>query len=162
MTLKEYQKKRKFEKTSEPKGSDKVTSDKAIKKDLSHRHTVSLSPIFVVHDHHARQHHHDLRLEIRSVLKSWAIPKLTPLKPDIKRLAIQVEDHPIEYAKFTGTIPEGQYGAGEVKIFDKGTYKIVNETLDSLEFVLEGKKVKGLYVLIRLKNNPKNWLLFKK
>jgi len=156
MSLKEYQKKREFSITPEPKGVEKL---KANSKKL----------IFVIHDHFAQNHHHDLRLEKDGVLKSWAVPKLTPLKTGEKHLAIQVEDHPLEYADFKGTIPKGEYGAGDVKIFDKGIYNIVHETKNSLEINIQGKKVKGVYALIQFKNpstklgagESKNWLFFK-
>lgn len=149
MSLKEYNRKREFEKTPEPKGEIRGLSK-------------SSEPIFVIHDHWASHHHHDLRLEMDGVLKSWAIPKLTPTDPGVKHLAVQVEDHPIEYANFTGTIPEGEYGAGEVKIYDKGTYNIVHKSKNSMEINFQGKKVSGAYALVQFKTEPKNWLFFKK
>jgi DNA ligase D-like protein (predicted 3'-phosphoesterase) len=148
MTLAQYKKKRKFDKTPEPKpkkGSAKLK-------------------IFVIHDHRASHHHWDLRLSMQGVLKSWAIPKIPPLTKGIKRLAIKVEDHPLAYAKFQGTIPEGQYGAGTVKIWDKGKYKLKHK--DSKKIVLEfhGKKLKGEYVLVKTSYGAKpekSWLFFK-
>ncbi len=144
--LKQYKQKRKFKKTSEPRGT---TSKKKPSK-----------LIFVVHEHFATRHHFDFRLEMKGVLKSWAVPKTIPLKPNIKRLAIQVEDHPYEYKDFQGTIPEGQYGAGKVKIWDKGTYELTEKTKNKLVFNLKGKKLKGEYSMIRFRP-PKQWLLMK-
>ncbi|MBW2992312.1 3'-phosphoesterase [Candidatus Woesearchaeota archaeon] len=120
-------------------------------------------PKFVVQEHHARKLHYDFRLELDNVLKSWAVPKTLPLKAGIKRLAVQVEDHDLSYVSFQGTIPEGQYGAGTVKIWDKGTFKLIERTENKLEFELKGKKLKGIYELIRFKKaGEKNWLFFKK
>ena len=119
------------------------------------------SRVFVVQEHHAKQLHHDFRLEMEGVLKSWAVPKGVPLEPGIKRLAVATDDHPLEYADFEGVIPEGMYGAGVVKIWDKGTY--TGEKISDRELVvgLKGEKLKGTYVLIRLRDG-KNWLIFKK
>ena len=105
--LKEYVSKRDFNVTTEPKGTMKKGGEK----------------IFVVQEHHARRLHYDLRLEREGVLKSWAVPKGIPETPDQKRLAVETEDHPLEYANFAGVIPKGQYGAGTVKIWDKGSYE---------------------------------------
>jgi DNA ligase D-like protein (predicted 3'-phosphoesterase) len=119
-------------------------------------------PIFVVHEHHARNLHYDLRLEMEGVLKSFAVPKEPPLETGIKRLAIQVEDHDLEYAKFEGTIAEG-YGAGKVKIWDKGTYELVEKTGDKIVVKLSGRKLRGEYILLKFKKaGEKNWLFFKK
>lgn len=116
--------------------------------------------IFVVHEHHAKNLHHDFRLEIGGVLRSWAVPKGMPQESGIRRLAILTEDHHIDYADFEGTIPEGEYGAGIVKIWDKGTY-IPEKIMDTeLVVTLRGEKLRGTYVLIRLKDG-KNWLIFK-
>jgi bifunctional non-homologous end joining protein LigD len=144
--LKKYKQKREFKKTSEHGGK---TSKKKISK-----------LIFVVQEHWASHHHFDFRLEMNGVLQSWAVPKTIPIKPNIKRLAIQVEDHHYEYKDFQGTIPEGQYGAGKVKIWDKGTYELTEKTKNKLVFNLKGKKLKGEYSLILFKP-PKNWLLMK-
>ncbi len=118
-------------------------------------------PIFVVHKHSATHLHWDLRLEMHGVLKSWAVPKQPPLKKDMKRLAILVDDHSLSYAKFEGTIPEGQYGAGKVEIWDKGTYELLEQEKNKLVVKFKGKRLKGDYVLL-LFRPPKNWLFFKK
>jgi len=145
--LTKYVQKRNFKITPEPKGENKENlPDK----------------IFVIQEHNASHLHYDLRLESNGVLKSWAVPKGVPQEKGIKRLAIQTEDHPIEYANFEGTIPKGEYGAGTVKIWDKGklTYKNIEE--NKIEFKLKGKKLNTNYALIRLKNSKKNnWLLIK-
>jgi len=120
-------------------------------------------PIFVVQEHQARNLHWDLRLEMDGVLKSWAIPKEPPTEPNVKRLAIQVEDHDLEYAKFKGEIPEGEYGAGKVKIWDKGTYEIIDRKDWKIVLKFSGKKLKGEYVLLRFKKaGEKDWLFFRK
>ncbi len=150
MPLKEYKKKRDFEKTSEPKGW--------LKKNKSKKR------IFVIHFHKARNDHYDLRLEINGVLKSWAVPKEPPTTKGIKRLAIAVEDHPLDYANFEGTIPEGNYGAGTVKIWDKGEFELIKKNPKEIEFKLKGKKMKGVFVLIKTKYGSKpekSWLFFK-
>ena len=117
---------------------------------------------FVVQEHHARRLHYDLRLEKDGVLKSWAVPKGLPEISSDRRLAIQVEDHPLEYAKFEGTIPEGQYGAGTVKIWDKGLYEPIAWGENKIEFIVKGEKMEGRYVLVKFKKaGEKNWLLFK-
>ena len=157
--LKEYNKKLDFSKTKEPSG--KLQRKKASK------------PIFVVQEHHATRLHYDFRLEIEGVLKSWAVPKGPSLDPADKRLAVQTEDHPMDYANFHGTIPKGEYGGGEVFIWDKGTW----EPLDAdpvaalnkgrLEFEIKGKKLHGKFILVRTHykgndENKKNWLLIKR
>ncbi|MFZ3076982.1 MAG: DNA polymerase ligase N-terminal domain-containing protein [Candidatus Aenigmatarchaeota archaeon] len=149
MTLGQYRKRRNFSKSPEPK------SNAAIKENTSR------SPIFVVQEHHASHLHYDFRLEIGGVLKSWAVPKGVPLSGE-KRLAIQTEDHPIEYAKFHGTIPEGLYGAGVVKIWDSGKFVPESVHKDKIVFELRGKKLKGKYVLIKTKFAKNSWLLFRK
>lgn len=119
-------------------------------------------PIFVVHEHHARTHHFDLRLEHEGVLKSWAVPKGVPTNAGEKRLAIETEDHALEYAGFEGEIPEGHYGAGKVFVFDKGFYEAVDWGKEKIEFVLHGKKLKGAYALIKFKKAGEGgWLLLK-
>ena len=120
-------------------------------------------PIFVVQEHFASHHHFDFRLEIDGVLKSWAVPKEPPKESGVKRLAVAVHDHDLDYADFEGEIPEGQYGAGKVKIWDKGTYSMTSVHKEKMVFTLKGKKLKGDYVLLHFaKAGPKNWLLFKK
>jgi bifunctional non-homologous end joining protein LigD len=145
--LSSYASKRNFKETPEPKGGE----DEGKKL------------IFVVQEHHARRLHYDLRLEKDDVLKSWAVPKGIPQTSGERRLAVQVEDHPYEYAGFEGTIPEGQYGAGTVKIWDKGTYEPKLWEDDKIEFTLHGQKLKGRYVLVRLKRAKEDnaWLLLK-
>jgi len=117
--------------------------------------------IYVIQKHQARNLHYDLRLEINGVLKSWAIPKTPPTEKGIKRLAVQVEDHPLEYADFEGTIEEGRYGAGTVEIWDKGEYVLKEKGEDRLVFEVRGNKLKGDYCLVLFKEK-KNWLFFKK
>jgi DNA ligase D-like protein (predicted 3'-phosphoesterase) len=116
---------------------------------------------FVVQKHIARQLHYDFRLELDGVLKSWAVPKGPPQQSGIKRLAVAVEDHPITYLDFEGEIPEGEYGAGQVEIWDRGTYQLVTRTPTKIEFILEGEKLKGRYILIEMRGKPANWLLMK-
>ncbi len=158
MPLNEYRAKRNFRQTPEP----------AAKSERGHKR-----PIFVVQEHHASRLHYDFRLEADGVLKSWAVPKAPSLDPAHKRLAVHVEDHPLAYASFKGTIPEGQYGAGEVKIWDHGTYEnLKGDTQDvsaaikagRMEFALDGKKLRGKFALIRMrggKGKKENWLLIK-
>lgn len=144
--LQEYVSRRNFDTTPEPLPSD------------SHQEAQE----FVVQEHHARRLHYDIRLEKNGVLKSWAVPKGLPQLSGEKRLAIQTEDHPIEYRSFEGTIPKGQYGAGTVTIFDQGPYeaKVWNENI--VEFTLHGKVLHGRYVLTRFrKAGEKQWLLLK-
>ncbi len=114
---------------------------------------------FVVQEHHATHLHWDFRLEKEGVLKSWAVPKGLPEKKALKRLAVQVEDHRLSYIDFEGTIPEGQYGAGTVKIWDKGTYEMESESPQRMVFELKGKRLKGKYCIVHLKD--KQWLLMK-
>jgi DNA ligase D-like protein (predicted 3'-phosphoesterase) len=145
LSLKDYEAKRNFEKTSEPRSNSGVEQGN----------------IYVVHKHAATHLHYDLRLEMDGTLKSWAIPKEPPTEPSVKRLAVQVEDHPISYATFQGNIPEGEYGAGTVEIWDKGTYKLIDRKEDKLVVEINGEKLRGSYVLVRLKSRQ-NWLFFKK
>ncbi|MFN5458766.1 MAG: DNA polymerase ligase N-terminal domain-containing protein [Bacteroidota bacterium] len=132
---------------------------------------------FVVHEHNARHWHHDLRLEVDGVLKSWAIPKGMELNEKEKRLGIMVEDHDLKYLSFEGIIPKGEYGSGTIKIWDKGLYEMsceskeknskveqekkIKEALSEGKIKIEffGNKLKGLFEMIRLKNN-RNWLIF--
>lgn len=152
MALNSYHQKRNFKKTPEPKG-------KMLHKKNSHS--------YVIQKHTASHLHYDFRLELNGVLLSWAIPKGPCLDPKVKRLAIQVEDHPIEYGDFEGTIPKGQYGAGTVLLWDKGTWISLDDNPTkayqsaNLTFQLKGKKLKGKWKLIRIKKDNKNWLLMK-
>jgi bifunctional non-homologous end joining protein LigD len=123
---------------------------------------------FVVHEHHATRLHFDFRLEISGVLKSWAIPKGPSMNPTEKRLAVMVEDHPLEYGDFEGIIPEGHYGAGPVLIWDSGEFKPEGDLENSLAkgklvFTLNGKKLKGSFSLVLMKGrgSGKDWLLIK-
>ena len=115
---------------------------------------------FVIQKHNASHLHYDFRLELDGVLKSWAVPKEPPTEADIKRLAMEVEDHEISYISFQGTIPEGEYGAGTVEIWDKGTYTLKARDKDKYMFTLYGERLKGDYTLIRFKKD-RNWLLLK-
>jgi DNA ligase D-like protein (predicted 3'-phosphoesterase) len=117
--------------------------------------------IYVIQRQDASHLHYDLRLEMEGVLKSWAIPKEPPLKSGIKRLAVEVDDHPIEYAVFEGAIPEGEYGAGTVEMWDNGSYRLLEREDNKLAIDIKGKKLSGVYYLIRLKDRN-NWLFFKK
>ena len=119
---------------------------------------------FIVHEHHARHLHFDFRLEMDGASKSWAVPKGPLLNPADKRLAIMVEDHPLDYGSFEGTIPEGLYGAGTVAVWDHGTYTLVSGSIDEgkMELELEGKKLRGVFVLTRMKGKGKEWPLIKK
>jgi len=145
MTLRAYQKKRQFNKTSEPAG-------RIIRSGKSR---------FVVQEHWASHHHFDFRLEMEGVLKSWAVPKGLPEKKGIKRLAIQVEDHPLDYINFRGRIPQGLYGAGKVKIYDKGRYELIEKRKDRISFKLKGKKIKGEYHLIKTRLGKNQRLLIR-
>ncbi|HZT53643.1 MAG TPA: non-homologous end-joining DNA ligase, partial [Gaiellaceae bacterium] len=121
-------------------------------------------PLFVVQRHAARRLHYDFRLERAGVLASWAVPKGVPLEPGEQRLAVQVEDHPLEYASFEGRIPEGNYGAGTVEIWDRGTYELLEEKPDGgLTVRLHGTRLRGTWALVpaRLSGDPKNWLLLR-
>ncbi len=116
---------------------------------------------FVIQEHHARRLHYDLRLEMDGVAKSWALPKGIPENKGEKRLAIQVEDHSIEYMDFEGVIEEG-YGAGVVKIWDKGNYRLLKRDEREIKFILEGVRAKGTYVLVRFPRAGENgWLMIK-
>ncbi len=153
--LKEYKEKRDFSKTIEPAGDGSKTKKN----------------IFVIQKHKASNLHYDFRLEIDGVLKSWAVPKGVSTDKDEKRLALLTEDHPLEYADFEGVIPEGEYGAGTVIVWDGGKYENIRKDKDKLsmsecfkdgkiEVSLEGKKLKGGYVLINT-GDKKRWLLKK-
>lgn len=150
-SLEEYVQKRDLEKTGEPLG------------DVAE----GVGAIFVVQEHQARRLHHDFRLAREGVLKSWAVPKGIPEKPGTRRLAVQTEDHPLEYSRFEGIIPKGQYGAGTVRIWDRGFYELKTWADDKIEFFLKGERLHGMYVLVRLKKpalkpqKRKEWLLIK-
>lgn len=161
MSLEQYHKKRNFNATTEPEGMLRIPAT---------------SLIFVVHRHKARQLHYDFRLELDGVLKSWAVPKGPSLNPHDKRLAVMVEDHPYEYKDFAGVIPEGNYGAGIVEIWDQGTYSDVDKSgvagterimrqgllEGNIHFLLNGQKLKGGFALVQLKGRSRrNWLLIK-
>lgn len=159
MSLSKYNQKRDFEQTQEPKGKIEKSANELV---------------FVVQKHAASHLHYDFRLEMNGVLKSWAVPKGPSMNPEIKRLAMMVEDHPYNYKDFEGSIPEGNYGAGNVIVWDNGTYmphdtespeKALLTALNKghLSFVLKGKKLKGEFSLVKLKGKQENaWLLIKK
>ncbi len=159
--LAEYRRKRDFSKTKEPPGGRPARSRKLA---------------FVIQKHAASRLHFDLRLELDGVMKSWAVPKGPSLDPSVKRLAMPVEDHPIEYNAFEGTIPSGEYGGGTVMIWDRGTYAYGGEGADPVEglrrglekgdfkFVLHGKRLNGSWVLVRTRQGDSGraqWLLIK-
>ncbi|MDR3681113.1 MAG: DNA polymerase ligase N-terminal domain-containing protein [Flavipsychrobacter sp.] len=160
MTLVKYKEKRNFDNTPEPEGKVKRG-----KHDL----------IFVVQRHHASHLHYDFRLELDGTLKSWAIPKGPSLNPADRRLAMQVEDHPISYATFEGDIPTGNYGAGHVDVWDHGTYTPEDEhqqpitaaqfaknlEAGSIKFTIKGRHLKGSFALVKFKGEDKSWLLIK-
>lgn len=116
---------------------------------------------FVVQEHNASHLHYDFRLEMDGVLRSWAVPKGPPRAAGVRRLAVQVEDHPADYIDFEGIIPEGQYGAGAVHIWDQGTYTLEEARSDELKFILHGKRLHGRYTLVRMENRLRDWLLIK-
>jgi bifunctional non-homologous end joining protein LigD len=154
MSLREYRRKRDPSKTSEP-----FTSSGRRRK------SGKRGPVFVVQRHDARRLHYDLRLERNGALASWAVPKGVPLEPGQQHLAVHVEDHPLDYATFEGEIPAGEYGAGTVEIWDKGTYELLDEKRGGgLTVRLEGKKLNGVWALVpaKLDGDPKNWLLIRK
>jgi bifunctional non-homologous end joining protein LigD len=159
--LAEYRRKRDFSRTAEPKGGE---SPKAS------------TLAFVIQKHAASHLHYDLRLELDGVMKSWAVPKGPSVDPSVKRLAMQVEDHPIEYNTFEGTIPKGEYGGGTVMVWDRGTYTYGGTNPDPEEglrgglqkgdfkFILNGKRLKGSWVLVRTRSDSSGkpqWLLIK-
>ena len=157
--LLKYRSKRDFSKTAEPSGESTVAS--------------SVRPRFVIQKHDASHLHYDLRLELDGVFKSWALPRGPALDPKEKRLAVEVEDHPLEYGDFEGTIPEGEYGGGTVMVWDRGYWepegdKSPEEQLKSgnLKFRLDGQRLHGSWVLVRMKRDRNggkrtNWLLIK-
>jgi DNA ligase D-like protein (predicted 3'-phosphoesterase) len=156
MGLETYRRKRKFAQTPEPSG----------RKRTRRRH----KPIFVIQKHDATRLHYDFRLEVDGVLKSWAVPKGPSLDPSVKRMAVETEDHPVEYATFEGVIPEGNYGAGAVIVWDTGTYRNMRDDESMAEglrkgrvtFELDGKKLRGGYALRRFRGRDDDaWLLIK-
>jgi len=119
-------------------------------------------PRFVIQEHHARRLHWDFRLEMDGVLKSWAVPKEPTMERGVKRLAIQVEDHDLDYIDFEGTIEEGKYGAGKVEIWDSGEYELIDRADDVIRFSLDGKKLTGPFTLRKMPWKPgNNWLLMR-
>jgi len=156
MALKEYQRKRDFRRTPEPRGGRRKRAGKGLR--------------FVVHKHDASRLHYDFRLELGGVLKSWAVPKGPSVNPANKRLAVHVEDHPLEYADFEGTIPKDQYGGGTVMLWDRGTWQPPDTAeadyrTGKLSFELAGEKLAGAWTLVRMHgergDHGKNWLLIK-
>src|ERR1700745_1160294 len=157
MALEEYKKKRDFRRTSEPAGKPPPKRVKGASR-------------FVIQKHAARRLHYDFRLEMEGVLKSWALPKGLPWKRGEKHLAVEVEDHPIEYEDFEGVIPEGQYGGGTVMVWDRGNYHVYGEQPakslrdGKLHLVLDGEKAEGEWTLVRIRgrDDAKNqWLILK-
>lgn len=143
MGLDEYREKRNFAETPEPRGEIVDGGQRR----------------FVVQEHHASHLHYDFRLELDGVLKSWAVPKGPPEEPGVRRLAVQVEDHPVEYVDFHGVIPSG-YGAGTVEIWDHGTFELVHREDRKLVFDLRGQRLNGRYNLVKT-GQPKSWILLK-
>jgi bifunctional non-homologous end joining protein LigD len=160
MSLAKYKEKRHFTDTPEPRGKAATSRNQLI---------------FTVQRHHASHLHYDFRLELNGVLKSWAVPKGPSLNPKDKRLAMMVEDHPKDYASFEGDIPEGNYGAGHVDVWDHGTYEPVDEKGEvisaaqfsknlkagSIKFRMKGKKLKGEFALVHMNKGERTWLLIK-
>ena len=161
MSLAKYNSKRKFSDTPEPSGKDGAPAKGKL--------------IFVVQRHHASHLHYDFRLELNGTLKSWAVPKGPSLNPKDKRLAMMVEDHPINYATFEGDIPAGNYGAGHVDVWDHGTYEPIDENSEkitpsefsqnlhagNIKFMMHGKHLKGEFALVNMKKDEITWLLIK-
>jgi bifunctional non-homologous end joining protein LigD len=118
---------------------------------------------FVIQKHRARSLHYDFRLERDGVFKSWAVPKGIPETMGIRHLAVQVPDHPLDWGSFEGTIPEGQYGAGTVELWDEGTYDLVKWSDKEIDFILHGRRLEGPYSLIRFqRKGPRDWLVFRR
>jgi DNA ligase D-like protein (predicted 3'-phosphoesterase) len=157
-SLEEYNKKRDFTVTGEPEGTVGTSNEK---------------PIFVIQKHAARRLHYDFRIEHNGVLLSWSVPKGPSMDPSVKRLAVQTEDHPMDYADFEGVIPEGEYGAGKVIVWDKGIFQNISVKngqfidLDAalekghLSIVVAGEKLKGGFTLVRTGKDQTQWLLIK-
>jgi len=158
MSLAKYRSKRNFKISPEPKGKAQANQKRAL--------------LYVIQKHRATQLHYDFRLEFNGVLLSWAVPKGPSLDPSVKRLAMQVEDHPVEYGNFEGVIPEGEYGGGTVMLWDTGTWtpegdRPVDEALQKgdFKFRLKGKKLHGSWALVRTRgfggSSKPSWLLIK-
>ncbi len=157
MALKEYRRKRNFQKTPEPRGKRRAKARSNL--------------TFVIQKHDASHLHYDFRLELNGVLKSWAVPKGPDLDPAIKRLAMQVEDHPLEYGGFEGIIPEGEYGGGTVMLWDQGVWEPLGDAAKGfreghLKFILHGEKLQGAWMLVRKGGrsaapDERTWFLFK-
>jgi bifunctional non-homologous end joining protein LigD len=166
MALESYRQKRDFTQTSEPVGGRKNSP-------MHRSRKLADGGLFVVQKHAALRLHYDLRLEVNGVLKSWAVPKGPSLNPKDRRLAVAVEDHPFDYANFEGTIPKGNYGAGSVIVWDRGTFESKNIEAGlkegNIKFELKGEKLRGRWVLVRMHDNGsgetdavnRNWLLIK-
>jgi len=158
MALEEYVRKRKFENTPEPPPNTKAEA------------ATGDAPRFYVQRHDATRLHYDFRLEDEGVLVSWAVPKGPSLEPLSKHLAAKVEDHPLDYGEFEGNIPAGNYGAGSVMLWDRGTYEMLGELTPQeqlakgdFKFILQGEKLKGEFAIVRMKRGKGNeWLLIKK
>jgi bifunctional non-homologous end joining protein LigD len=185
MTIKEYRKKRHFDLTPEPSGSETKAAGSSIEAPVtSPARSPATSPVkapaarkpqsslrYVIQKHRASHLHYDFRLEWNGVLLSWAVPKGPSLDPSVKRLAMQVEDHPLDYADFEGVIPEDEYGGGTVMVWDKGTWTPDEPDVDAalrkgeLKFTLNGVKLKGSWVLVRTQGygsrSKTSWLLIK-
>ncbi|HEY9013888.1 MAG TPA: DNA polymerase ligase N-terminal domain-containing protein, partial [Gemmatimonadales bacterium] len=151
--LSPYRAKRSLERTPEPAGSVPPDTDAA-------------GGLFVIHKHAARRLHYDLRLEMEGVLRSWAVPRGPSYDSADKRLAVMVEDHPLEYGDFEGLIPEGNYGAGAVIVWDRGRWLPIGDPLEGLEqgkllFELHGIKLRGRWTLVKLKKGENEWLFIK-
>jgi bifunctional non-homologous end joining protein LigD len=163
MSLQKYQSKRHFKSTTEPEGDSSARPAKRGSLGMTRKRLA-----FVVQEHQASHLHYDFRLEVKGELVSFAIPKGFPKTSAERHLAVQVENHPLEYANFEGEIPKGEYGAGTVKIWDKGTYEPLDGSMGKMlkqgKVVIElfGKKLKGKWALVRFKGSKKNWLVIKK
>jgi DNA ligase D-like protein (predicted 3'-phosphoesterase) len=150
MSLKEYRQKRHFRRTSEPGASRSGSPGGGL--------------VYVIQKHRASRLHFDLRLEEGGVLRSWAVPKVPVNKEGVKRLAVQVEDHPLGYEKFEGRIPEPEYGAGTVEIWDRGTYRPLESSPGKLVVEISGRRLGGRFALIRIRakeGGDTSWLFFK-
>lgn len=158
--LAEYERKRSFEQTPEPRGGHRAARRaRTAEEGRAEKTRAAEGSRFVVHEHHARRLHWDLRLERDGVLVSWAIPNGIPQDPRHNRKAIHVEDHPLDYIDFAGTIPKGSYGAGEVKVFDHGTYRCEKWKPNEVIVVFEGERLQGRYALFHAGREEKDWMI---